>query len=226
MPLVKSPRLTPAKLAADRANARKGTGPRTAEGKRRVMLNALKHGRYARTEKLIQGGADAGLLDWIHAQLVASLLAQALGDGAHGELRARVNRLVWDSFVSGRRSDGDKMPASLPAEDRKCGGNAVQNALDVDVDHLLPILDAKVVEGRNRHDSGIADEHVQLSVPVACQFDEAVHLFAPCHVGACVGCFPTPIRDAGGQIGKAIRAARPPQRAEPQSLPQCRCLRQ
>jgi hypothetical protein len=44
MPLRKSPERTPAFLAAHRANVRKSTGPRTAEGKYRVRLNALKHG--------------------------------------------------------------------------------------------------------------------------------------------------------------------------------------
>src|SRR5437773_11112766 len=32
------------RLAANRANARKSTGPRTAKGKRRVGRNAMKHG--------------------------------------------------------------------------------------------------------------------------------------------------------------------------------------
>jgi hypothetical protein len=46
--LCRSPKLTPARLAACRANARKSTGPRTAAGKARSSLDALKHGRYAR----------------------------------------------------------------------------------------------------------------------------------------------------------------------------------
>ncbi len=101
MPLVKSPRMTPAKLAANRANARKCTGPRTPEGKRRVMLNALKHGRYARTEKLIQAGADAGLLDWIRAQIVACYQTQ----GERG-LRAveQMTREVWCNFAPGPKA--------------------------------------------------------------------------------------------------------------------------
>jgi hypothetical protein len=44
MPLRKSPERTPAFLAAHRANVKKSTGPRTACGKARVRLNALKHG--------------------------------------------------------------------------------------------------------------------------------------------------------------------------------------
>ena len=36
--------ISPRKLAANRANARRSTGPRTREGKRRSSRNALKHG--------------------------------------------------------------------------------------------------------------------------------------------------------------------------------------
>ncbi|MGH9437088.1 MAG: hypothetical protein ACRD22_04140 [Terriglobia bacterium] len=46
--LCRSPKLTPARLAACRSNASKSSGPRTARGKARASLNALKHGRYAR----------------------------------------------------------------------------------------------------------------------------------------------------------------------------------
>ena len=41
MSLGKTPTRTPGLLAANRANARKYTGPRTSEGKSRVALNAL-----------------------------------------------------------------------------------------------------------------------------------------------------------------------------------------
>ncbi|HEV2491910.1 MAG TPA: hypothetical protein VG204_02435 [Terriglobia bacterium] len=47
MSLRKSPVRTPALLAANRSNALKCTGPRTPEGKARVGLNRLKHGRRA-----------------------------------------------------------------------------------------------------------------------------------------------------------------------------------
>ena len=44
MSLVKSPTLTAAKLAANRSNAAKSSGPRSARGKERTRLNALKTG--------------------------------------------------------------------------------------------------------------------------------------------------------------------------------------
>jgi hypothetical protein len=42
--LRKSPTLTPALLAANRRNAKKSTGPRTARGKAWSRLNSLRHG--------------------------------------------------------------------------------------------------------------------------------------------------------------------------------------
>ncbi len=44
MSLRKSPTLTPALLAACRGNAQKSTGPRTAQGKAQVRMNALRRG--------------------------------------------------------------------------------------------------------------------------------------------------------------------------------------
>ena len=45
---------TEAQVAANRANARKSTGPRTAEGKAVVSQNAVKHGLLAR-EGVLRG---------------------------------------------------------------------------------------------------------------------------------------------------------------------------
>ena len=44
MSLRKSPTLTPARLASTRRNARKSTGPRTAQGKAWSRLNSLREG--------------------------------------------------------------------------------------------------------------------------------------------------------------------------------------
>jgi hypothetical protein len=81
VPLRRSPRLTPESLAARWANALKSTGPRTARGKARVSLNALKHGRYAARsarlrERLIQAGYRQ---QEILCGQIRSRIAQAFG---------------------------------------------------------------------------------------------------------------------------------------------------
>ncbi|HEC03036.1 MAG TPA: hypothetical protein ENI81_05810, partial [Phycisphaerales bacterium] len=48
---------TEAQIKANRKNAKKSTGPRTAEGKRTAAQNALKHGLFGR-EKTIHGESN------------------------------------------------------------------------------------------------------------------------------------------------------------------------
>jgi hypothetical protein len=73
MSLRKRPTVTPAMLAANRANAQKSTGPRTAQGRSRIVLNALKHGRHAGSfrENLLRAKSkdDAELFQWILDQV-------------------------------------------------------------------------------------------------------------------------------------------------------------
>ncbi len=76
MALRKSPVRTAAMLAANRANAQKCTGPSTAQGKARVALNALKHGRRADRlpERLLRAGDREGeaLYRWFRAEITAA----------------------------------------------------------------------------------------------------------------------------------------------------------
>jgi hypothetical protein len=76
MSLRRRPTVTPAWLAANRANARRSTGPRTVGGKNRVVLNALKEGRHARNlgENLrrAKSQGDAELFQWILDQVGAA----------------------------------------------------------------------------------------------------------------------------------------------------------
>ena len=73
MSLRRRPTVTLAQLAANRANARKSTGPRTVEGKNRIVLNALKKGRHARNlgENLRRAKSqeEAELFQWILEQV-------------------------------------------------------------------------------------------------------------------------------------------------------------
>ena len=61
------------------------------------------------------------------AQFITSLLAQTLGDGAHGELSTGVNRHGRLGDKSSCRSYVDEMPETLLSEDRQRWPNTVQN---------------------------------------------------------------------------------------------------
>jgi hypothetical protein len=94
--LRKSPTRTEAFLAANRRNAQKCTGPRTPEGKARVSLNALKHGRYAErlAEKLEAAGyrSAAALYAQIKSEVVDTFEVEDPADLKRAE---RVAALVW-----------------------------------------------------------------------------------------------------------------------------------
>ena len=82
--LRKSPTRTEAFLAANRRNAQKCTGPRTPEGKARVSLNALKHGRYAHRlpEKLEAAGYRSAAA--LYAQIRQEVVDHLRGGGPGG----------------------------------------------------------------------------------------------------------------------------------------------
>ncbi|MCP4569404.1 MAG: hypothetical protein GY841_17655, partial [FCB group bacterium] len=67
-------RVTEKKLAANRRNALKSTGPRTARGKQASRLNGLKHGAYA--NDLITFCADTKDNPKEYEQLLATLTEQ------------------------------------------------------------------------------------------------------------------------------------------------------
>jgi len=77
MALRKSPVRTAALLAANRANAKKSTGPSTPHGKARVALNPLQHGVYAvrLPEKLLHAGCrqDEARYRWFRKEIAATL---------------------------------------------------------------------------------------------------------------------------------------------------------
>ncbi len=83
MSLRKSPARTPALLAANRANARNSTGPRSVQGKARVSLNALKHGGYAAgfERAIVQAGyrhAESHY-QWFRSEIARAFAAGTLG---------------------------------------------------------------------------------------------------------------------------------------------------
>jgi len=85
---------TPRQIEANRRNALKGTGPRTAEGKGRSRFNALKHGMTAETpvlpgedEGAYQKRIDAWKADFPARGWIDDYLEQIDGVAARGSSR-------------------------------------------------------------------------------------------------------------------------------------------
>ncbi len=89
--LIRSPRMTNSKRAANRANAARSTGPRTAAGKRRSSLNALKHGVFAQSfyEAMKVFGEDPAEFDRLHRGFIVSFDPQTPFEAALVEDLAR-----------------------------------------------------------------------------------------------------------------------------------------
>jgi hypothetical protein len=93
--------MTPRKISANRANARRSTGPRTEEGKRHMMLNGLRHGGFSQDFRanLIRAGYDVELFDWIHERVREEMLT------ASPRVAELVARRVWCGLCLHRRTD-------------------------------------------------------------------------------------------------------------------------
>jgi hypothetical protein len=120
MSLRHSPCLTPASLAARRANALKSTGPRTQCGKARVALNPLKHGRraVALQEKLARAGYREG--EALYCRIRSRLSRALAGPGDHPDpgLNRQVDRLangilVFRRGLTRRRCERAKLECAL-----------------------------------------------------------------------------------------------------------------
>ena len=109
--MVKSPTMTPRKMAANRANASKSTGPRTAEGRRRVMLNSLRHGGRsgAFRANLIKAGQGVELFDWIQQRVREEMLQ------ANRRLAEHLARRVWCALRL-RRKAGQRPQEPPPTQ--------------------------------------------------------------------------------------------------------------
>jgi hypothetical protein len=142
MSLRKRPTLTPALLAVNRRNAQKSTGPRTEEGKRRVVLNGLRHGLRSRSfrQSLIKSGEGTAVLDrnflfhvvllWpqtrqeVHriARFVQALWSVARWERRHEVRAAEPHRFV-KNLMTQLRLDGvlAGVKERMPAADRRPG---------------------------------------------------------------------------------------------------------
>ena len=109
MSLRKSPTLTPALLAACRRNARKSTGPRTAQGKANTRMNALREaGRSRLFREFAQAlfYAPPGGVQWAVRELLTPDLARLGYFAKHAELMMEADlpdeerHRIWKSILS------------------------------------------------------------------------------------------------------------------------------
>ncbi len=70
-----------------------------------------------------------------------------------------------------------KVAKALCVKERQDRGDAVEHALEVDIDHLLPSLDVKRVERRDWLDPGVADQHVQAATACHGRLGQADEVF-------------------------------------------------
>jgi hypothetical protein len=79
-------------------------------------------------------------------------------------------------------------------------GDAVQHALDVDIDHSLPLFNLKRGKRRQEHQSSIVDQNIGASEPIDRRLDDLIHLLALRRIDLAVVC-----RTALSPISAAIR---------------------
>jgi hypothetical protein len=96
----RGPMTTEAQVAANRLNAQKSTGPRTAEGKAAVTQNAVRHG--LRAQAVVLPGEDCQEYARYHGQMREQLQP---ADVQEIELAERIVSLSWRLRRAGRYHD-------------------------------------------------------------------------------------------------------------------------
>jgi hypothetical protein len=64
------------------------------------------------------------------------------------------------------------MAAALLSEHWKCGGDTMEYAPDVDVDHSIPFIDLQFIEGRQWHQTGVADQYIESTEAILSRLDK------------------------------------------------------
>jgi hypothetical protein len=112
MSLRRSPHRTPAFLAANRANAQKSTGPRTAPGKQRSAANALRTGKRASPAFWPRVLSHSELAEF-HA-LRDAIERAVSADGKNQNVAGKAARLVWSV-----RRYAERFLKTLPPDARR-----------------------------------------------------------------------------------------------------------
>jgi hypothetical protein len=108
---------------------------------------------------------------------VGVFLAKAVRDGVDGEFRGAVDRTGRHDRVAADGGNVDDLAVALLFHQRQHGGDAVEDAADVDVDHLVPFVDFQRFERRERHQAGVVDDDIDMAVLFDGDGDEGLHVF-------------------------------------------------
>ena len=115
------------KLAANRANAQKSTGPRSQESKEKVALNAIKHGLCGRFKVLY--GEDQAEYDDLFRRFME---AEKPADDVERELVAKMTRHTWLSERALRFQEGCFLVQPQSTEHAAANMDAVAVRKDLD----------------------------------------------------------------------------------------------
>jgi len=97
---------------------------------------------------------------------------------------------------------------TLPPEHRQRGGDAVEHAPEVDVDHRLPAVDVEVGHGPDLADAGVADQRVEPAELRDRRVDQALEILAPGDVGGAADGAPDAVADLLRDLVQALGPAR------------------
>jgi hypothetical protein len=146
---------TALQLAANRRNAKKSTGPRTAEGKKRASLNHVRHGMTAKTVILPHESAvdyeeiRAALIeDYAPATSQELMLVDQIAAGYWRTIRARrYETAIFDNRLRTRKHELGMDTKPNPAKDDE--GYAV----------MLQVVDSDDLKNYFRYDATISRDY-------------------------------------------------------------------
>jgi hypothetical protein len=143
---------------------------------------------------------------------LGDFLTQGLGESVHAELGEAVNGVAVAGDAAGDRADvddvGDPAWALLGGlqQVREGGAGGVEQPLDVDGDHAVPVLGVRADDGPQEHQAGVVDQGVQPSESLDGLLDGRLCLGAVGDVGFHGQGGAAGLVDLGGEGFQAVQA--------------------